>query len=65
MSKESFENTYTYAVDHTTPAKQTHDITITPHPERVKFFDNGAETEIWSYGTGLAPLVIRAKKMIF
>jgi len=37
-------------------------MTIRPHAEKVKFFDNGAETEIWTYGTGLAPLVIRAQK---
>ena len=28
----------------------------------MKFFDNAQESEIWTYGTGLAPQVIRAKK---
>lgn len=58
----SYEKSYSYWVDHTKRTKKTHNLTITPHSETVKFFTNSLETEILSYGTGLAPLVIRAQK---
>lgn len=59
--KEQHIASYTDTVDHTKKSLRQQTIDLTPQKTSIQFYDNAPETEIWSYGTWVAPRIIRAK----